>query len=544
MNAVETQPREDLQVHLVSGALRRHAVLVVLLVIGFAAGAGAYASSTAPSYAATASVLLRATQGNAFSPASASSGPEVTIAMGTEAGVARSPRVAAIASKILGATIKPQSQSMTVTSPPNTVILEIQYSAGSARTAQMGAQALADAVLGYRAERSESARRFQFDALSAQVKTASAELTKASTAAAAIAAPPEAGQRVQLLAAQVSELQNSLSTLAATDTTPGTVISPAVLPTEPSGLAAPLWIAAGAVFGFAVGMVIAIWRELRDDRVRASSEVSIAGLPVLAHVRTPRKGAGTEPGLLADPDVADAYRQARAGIKAATGSPCSLTVSDLSTYTHAGEVATNLSLCLAKARHPVTLVSTTAPGDVESLLGMGAGPGLAEALERGTPPNALTHQVQSLHVLSAGADGSDVGDLVAGERFADVLASLKAQADFVIVAAGPADRPEGATVALATDAMVLVVEDRRTTHAEVGRVADRLSQLNITVVGVICVPATGARLLGALRRSSSPTPKGQGTRLTASAGAEANDVLVGMPSGSARIATSAGEPTG
>ncbi len=542
---MESLPRDDVRLHLVSGALRRHAALIAVLAIAGATGAGVFAASHPANYAATASVMLRATTGNALSPAASASGPEITIAMGTETGVAQSPSVAAIATKILGTTVQPQPPDIVASSPPNTVIVQIQYTADSAKKAQAGAQAVAQAFLQYREQRSESARRFQVDVLTAEAKVAAADLAKASAAAVATKAPPEAGQQVQLHATALASLQASLSTLAATDTTSGTLIAPAQLPTGPSGLTPLILILGGALLGLVVGLVLAMWRELRDDRVRGAVEATIVGLPVLAHIQGSRGNAKSGLPPLSDPGHADAYRQARAGVQAATQSPCSLTVSDLSSYRHAGEVATSLSMSMASAQHTVTLVAAAPYGDVESLMGIDDGPGLADALATGQAPAALFHEAQSVQVLASGRGGADVRDLVAGEGFADLLASLKAAADFVVVAGGPAMSAEGATVALATDAMILVVEDRRTTHAEVGRMLDRLSLLGVKVVGVICVPA-GKRRLFSRQDTTAPGPRGKraGSVATATREADVDEVLIGMPITAARIVPATEEPIG
>jgi MinD-like ATPase involved in chromosome partitioning or flagellar assembly len=542
---MESMPRDDVRLNMVSGALRRHAVLIVLLVIGFGVGAGAYAASLPPTYVATSSVLLRATQGNALSPALSSSGPEITIAMGTESGAALSPRVAVIASKILGSKVQPQSPAILVTSPPNTMILEIQYTAGSAKNAQSGAQAIAEALLQYRRERALSARQYELDALKAQQKAATADLAKWSAAASVTKAPPEAAQQLQLHASQLATLQNSVGALLATDASPGTLIGPAVLPTTPSGLTALVLIPIGLVFGLAVGMVFAIWRGLRDDRVQATAESTIDGLPILAYAR--RSPGSASPGLSVPSDtvLADAYRQARAGIQAVTQSPCSLAVSDLSNYRHAGEVVANLGVCLAGARHSVTVVSAVPRGDLEELMDVNHEPGLTDVLKTGQAPAAFLRETQSVHVLAIGSDRSEVRDLVASERFTSALASLKTEADFVIVAAGPAMSAEGATVALATDAMVLVVEDRRTTHREVGRMLDRFNQLNINVIGAICVPVGRRGLFTRRDRTTTPGPTGHQAEAVLNTTTEsvADKSLLGTPSAAARIGTAAEQPS-
>ena len=542
---MEPMPRDDVRLNLVSEALRRHAVLIILSVIGFGVVAGAYAATLPPTYVATSSVLLRATPGNALSPALSSSGPEITIAMGTESGAALSPRVAAIASKIMGSTIQPQSPAISVSSPPNTMILEIQYTARSAKDAQSGAQAVAEAVLQNRQERAQSARQFQLDAFNAQEKSATADLAKWSKAASVTKAPPEAAQQLQLHASQLATLQNSVSALDATDTNPGTLIGPAVLPTTPSGLTALMLIPIGLAFGLAVGMVIAIWRALRDDRVQASAESTIEGLPVLAYIPRSSRSASPELSVLSDPDLADAYRQARAGIQAVTQSPCSVAVSDLSSYEQAGEVAANLSLSLAKARHSVALVSAVPQDDIEKLMGVDGGRGLAEVLETGQAPEAFLHEAGSIRVLTSGGEGSDVRDLVAGERFSRVLASLKDESEFVVVAAGPASSAEGAAVALATDVMILVMEDRRTTHAEVSRLLDRLAQLNIKVVGAICVPKGRRRVFARTDRMGTPrnTTRHAEVAYETSKDAIPDKAVVGTPRNSTRVGEVLTEPT-
>ena len=169
---METLQRDDVRLHIVADALRRRFVLIVVVVALVTAAIGAYVMHLAPSYAASAKVLIRPIPGNALSLDSSKNGQQVTVAMETEAGLVNSPKVAALVSKALHATVTAGSPAVSATVPPNTQIVEIQYTAHSARAAQEGAQAYADAFLVFRAGEADDNLQHGLAVLAKQAKSA------------------------------------------------------------------------------------------------------------------------------------------------------------------------------------------------------------------------------------------------------------------------------------------------------------------------------------------------------------------------------------
>lgn len=485
---MENLPRNDVQLHVVADALRRRFALILAVAVVLTGSVGAYVLTRSPDYMATAKVLVRPVPGNALSP-TISNGQQVTIAMMTEAGLVDSPGVAELVNKKLGSTSSP-SQPVTATVPPNTEIVQIQFTAASPSAAQAGAQAYADAFLSYRATQAGSTQSNQLDSLKVQAKAVGDNLKKATDAAASDKAPADASAQVQVYANRLATLQDSIGQLQSPNINSGTVISPAGLPKAPVGINPWLFIAAAALLGLAGGLALAIWRERKDDRVRAGSETSVEGLPILSNL--PReKGSGHRLITQRDPDdlLANAYRAARAGVTAAVGQPSVVTVASVSGKASAGEVATNLGLSLASAGYRVTLVdASVGTGDVAQLLDIQAEPGLSDALldPHSEPP--LLFETHGLRVLPAGSDPSAARELHAGTRLATLVSRLREQSDYVLIAAPPASTPEGEAVALVGDGVVLVLADKRTTHQDLAHVVGRADQLNVPLIGALCVP--------------------------------------------------------
>ena len=124
-----------------------------------------------------------------------------------------------------------------MTSPTNTDILNISFSASTRADARAGAQAFADAYL---ANRTSTARSFIDAALSSlqkQSRQAQADLKAATDSATQL--PPDSPGRAFAQAQQaylgnvLNTLQNKIITLTTADTTPGRVIQDPQLPPLP-----------------------------------------------------------------------------------------------------------------------------------------------------------------------------------------------------------------------------------------------------------------------------------------------------------------------
>lgn len=486
---METLPRDDVQPHIVADALRRHWLIIVVVMLLLTGAATAFALIRTQEYTASAKVLVRPVPGNALAPDSATSTQQVTVAMETEAGLVNSPGVTALVSKDLGTEIEAGSPAIKATVPPNTEIVQMEFTGTSAGAARDGAQAFADAFLQYRTAQAESTQKQQIDSLEKQAKVADENLKRAAKIAAQKNPPPDAASQVQLYASRLAALQASIGQLQVTDTDAGTVVTPAKLPTSPAGLSPILLVLAAAALGLGGGVVLAIWRERNDDHVRAASETSLIGVPTFGALPAEED----EPRLIADRDpgdaLHDAYRRIRTGVLVTTTRPSVVVISAVSGADPSSEVAANLGLSLAAAGYQVTVVDATIQhADMADLLGVSERPGLSDMLVGDLDMDTDLPRTHGLSVLPAGTDPVKAREFYAGTGVQTLVALLRKRSDYVIVSAAPASTSDGNNVALVGDGLLLVVADNQTTHEQVANVVERAQRLEVPVLGAIFTP--------------------------------------------------------
>ena len=150
------------------------------------------------------------------------------------------------------------AKKVSVTVPANTSVLNIAFTAGSAKAAQDGAQAFADAYLENRKTVEESridgqvkTLQNKIDDLNKQLRDTSIALDAATTDAAKSYLLTQRNLIVQ----QIRSSTSALDPLQEQDVVPGAVITKASLPSAPSGLSLALVLASGLVFGLILGVL-------------------------------------------------------------------------------------------------------------------------------------------------------------------------------------------------------------------------------------------------------------------------------------------------
>ncbi|MEO3812114.1 hypothetical protein ABGB17_24220 [Sphaerisporangium sp. B11E5] len=273
--------------------LRRRAAVAGCLIAGLCGG-GLALAATAPSYVATAEVLVSPTgvqdQTNPVTPRQ-----REALNLDTEAHVARSAVVAARAARQLKSD-DPTAlrEQVTVTVPPNSAVLTVSYTAGDPVSAAAGAQAFARAYLAQRAATASQA-------LTAQVKVLAAKLREANTQlSATIGALPRlpagstdraiAVQRQNVLNRQILTLTAKHDALRTIAVTPGVIITDARPPTAPTAPRPPLYFGTGLFLGLLTGVSVAMIRDRFDTRLRTAADVErLTGLPVLCEGENARE---------------------------------------------------------------------------------------------------------------------------------------------------------------------------------------------------------------------------------------------------------------
>ncbi|MEV4248409.1 Wzz/FepE/Etk N-terminal domain-containing protein [Streptosporangium canum] len=293
---------------------RRWPILLFFLAAGLGGGV-ALLRLTPPAYTATAQVLVSPT-GLSEQTNQVTNRQREPLNLDTEVQIAQSAVVATKARAVLRSTPEPVDVSV----PPNTSVLEISYTATDPRTAAAGAGAYAQAYLANREESATQALDAQLKALLAKLKQVNASLvTVADTLPGLARGTAErtiALQRQNVLSRQVYNLTIRYDALRTVPVTPGSVISEAVAPAEPSAPSPPLHLGSGLMIGLLAGVGAAWVRDRLDTRIRTGSDLRrLTGLDVLSaeEIGELTDGAGSAVLLITVPgtssrDVAQAVR--------------------------------------------------------------------------------------------------------------------------------------------------------------------------------------------------------------------------------------------
>jgi polysaccharide biosynthesis transport protein len=552
---------DDVRPRLMGDALRRYWVLILLCAAGLGFVGSLAAKAQPVSYTASAKVLLRPTLGNPLGSDTGASGQQVTIAMETEATLVDSNSVATISNKRLTAKWTAGSGRVKATVPPNTQILLITFSAAKAKDAQAGAQAVATGYLTYRQDQSAVTEKSRTTALGKQISSASDKLDEAAKdqASTDTTTAANAQRQVQLLTDQLVSLQDALSKLQATDTAPGSVLSPAQLPGKAGGIDARIIIGAAAGLGLGLGLVLAIARTRADKRLRRSVLV-VGNVPVLS-VLGPRRGLlgrllsgrllrrlprrrPERPGR----GLRSSYQRLRTGVLAAASSSSTVAVSDTGQTGTVGDVVQELGGSFVRAGYRVVVV-IAGPDEVATRIFEVADlPGLSDLLPAEDPVSPLLVERDGLRVLPPGADIDERQERLSGSRFVDILTELSAEADYVLVVAPVATSPSGIAVGRVASGMLLVGRELRTTSTDVEDVVDRAELVGAHVIGLAlrakgypAVPGIEppADLAGPGQGSGDggpavASPEAAGSGRSGSGDAALGDAGAGAPSSAAR----------
>jgi capsular polysaccharide biosynthesis protein len=242
-----------------AGSLRRHwPVVAVTAVVGLILGV--VVSFALPSrYEATASVSVNPMNAD---PLGASSDAARSVSMPTEVSTATSAKVAGAAAKTLASDYSLSAEDVReatdVTSPEESLILDIRFSGGSAQEAADGAEAVAEAYL---AER-------QTDA-TAEVEriTTATEQQIADVQARSVLPENAGGVQQRTIQLQADALGTRLAELGGIDLTPGQVVGNPEVPGSPS-TPGPLPLGlAGLFLGLLAGIPLALTKKEENSEI-------------------------------------------------------------------------------------------------------------------------------------------------------------------------------------------------------------------------------------------------------------------------------------
>ena len=487
-------------------AIVRRKLLVLGVAVLVTALVALYSYSRTPMYTSTAEVLIRPTLANPLE-----SIPLDRISLQTEIRIATSAAVAEAARVRMdlqdGA--NPLLKNVAVTAPQDTQILEFAYSNPAAREAQRGAQALAEAYLGFKSDQAiesiaqhSATLQTSIDKLDREIRAMSREIARA------LEGSPEWEDLVhQRNAMETTRLavQNQLATISTLSIDAGQVIQPAELPTSPSYPDHRLDLLLGVLLGLLLGAATAWVSERRRDRVESQTSLeAILEAPVLGviprmppdHKRTIQPITVDEPKSLA----AEAFRTLRTNLLAVSARPPIKTLLVTSAWTGEGKstVAANIATALAQLRREVILISADLRFPrVHGFFGCENDRGLGQVLMgEVTLEEALCESpVPQLRVLPSGpVDGiAEPVELVQSDRMLDVIARCAENA-FVIIDGSPIlTVADSLVIATMVDAVLFVADAQNGRRASIAQSRYQLRQVDARVVGGVLNGVDGRR---------------------------------------------------
>lgn len=339
------------------------------VVFGVLLATAAYALAT-PSYVATATVQVYPLPTDLSTP---SVSPK-DISMATEVGVVTTASVANDAAKKIGwtGTLPDLLGQVSVTSPADSQLLNIDFTAGTAKGSADGANAFANEYLAQRAASAKAAANSILANITKQVtalqkaidslNTKIAGLPVTSDTRAALARQRDAAQ------SQMQSLNAIASNVSLLSLTPGSLVGPAAPPDSKSAPRGAVYLAAGLMLGLFVGLCIAAIRHRSDPKIRTFDDLEqITGLPVLGRISPHLRSRIGPHGV----EIPDEFRQLAVRMVASVGPAKPLMYLVANSSQHGKNVPSQVAEALAASGSRVGLAITDAEPVPSGLEGSG-----------------------------------------------------------------------------------------------------------------------------------------------------------------------------
>ncbi|MET9659646.1 lipopolysaccharide biosynthesis protein [Streptomyces sp. NPDC006510] len=498
------------------------ALLASGVVVGLLGG-GWLALSGEESYTSTGEVVVRSA---ASDPFAAGASADKGINIGSERQTAVSDTVGTLAVTTLAGQgdrveVGPLLSGLQVTNPPNTLVLRFSYTGRTPALAKTRAQALADAYLEIRRQRTENSIAHMVQGYRAQLTPLTEQRDQLAEQAAG--SNDVTSARANLVVA-ISELTRKISELRALDTTPGYLTKKPAAPSRPTGAGLPLLLGLGGVVGLALGLLLSWVRLVFDPAVRSTRElVRSLGAPLLGTLPRERASGGTVLAIgrsgsrLAEEYRAVAFRLAydpsfaqrrRLLVTAPRGDGAAATAA-----------AANLAAAFAEMGRDVLLVEA----DLRTpALARDLGPAVQGPLPRWAARGGRAWPSDSR--MNVDVPGSGAFTLIAGRRTDNVPRALTSAPVGVIVAEG--DRPGAVVIVLAppvlsyadavalidrVEGVVVVCDPREVHRSDLERIREIIEAAGGSVLGALLHPGLSrherrARKKAAKRRTGGGRP--------------------------------------
>ncbi len=466
---------------------RRAAVLVVLLGLLGAAGGTWWGMGQAAVHESTAVILVNPLEGNPFSPEG--SGDDL-VNLETEAQLVRSDAMGELVAERVddGRTSDELLETVKVSVPTNTQLLEITTTGSSDAAANASAQAFAETYVEYRRTRTDAAVFEKTARINEQIADRNRERLAllAQLAALSPTAPraPLLNQQLATLTTQVGELRSQLSAFTSVARDPGQVVTPATA--TPGGLPGGIATAAvlGLLVGAALGLVLALALGRLDNAVRRPEDLAAREARYLGELDLDPAGDPEQVARVRTALLAVDRRRPLVVLTTTLGGP------DQSVRQQGhqqGQGGTGLALAVARslaASHLMTVVVEVVGSETRRQRG------LTDLLQgRATLDQVLSSPSSHLSVLPTGTDQARLDDLAAAPATGARIRELADRADVVLLACGGPDEIRTQALVALADVLVLEVHQGEASVDEVDAATADLARLGVRDICSVFVPA-------------------------------------------------------
>lgn len=491
------------------GLLRTHRWLIVTMTAIVLTATFVFSLSQTSIYESQAKVLVRSVD------TSTSTTPPLPPNLETERELVTSEAVARIAARRLGSAPSETEDlldALSVSVATNTEILEIGFADPEPEAAQRGAASFAESYLDFR-------RRQVLDDIVAASEAVQQRIAGRSETLAdinqRIAKLEQKGQfnpgsqeaeelselqaNAEALETQIAVLQQELVDLSPPETlSVGRVVGPADLPRSPSSPNIIQNVILALIAGLGLGVGAALLRERLDDRLRDREDLELrVGAPVLAvvpRVASWRKGKKPLLVSVAEPKSAsaEAYKALRTAVQHVALEQGAKVFIITSASALEGKTATtaNLGVALAQAGKQTILVSADLRKPrLHRFFNITSLPGVTGVLAGdNTAWDAMVQDVgvENLQIMPSGSIPTNPAELLGSEQMGRLLASIREQADFVLIDSAPLlPVADSLTLAPFVDGVLFVADAGSTARSTVEDSMKTLHQVNATVVGAV-----------------------------------------------------------
>lgn len=250
------------------------------------------------------------------------------------------------------------------------------------------------------------------------------------------------------------------------------------------------------VVGLPLAVGIALGRERLDDRIKSPEEIT-SGLRIrfLGTAPTVPKSVTRLAGPIVNgqevPDFAEALRAIRMNVLLSATARQARTL--LVTSTGPGEgktlIASNLAVTLAQAGRRVLLVDADMRrAQLHTVFGLPSGPGLADVLQATSAMAEVVRPttIKGLSILTAGQAPAMPGDLLQEHTFADAMASVRDQFEWIVIDSSPVMvAADAIALAQAATAVVFVIGAHMVNAHQAKVALDRLAPSGAKIIGAV-----------------------------------------------------------